>query len=93
MNSGANVCLQSIAWYVDEVVVAAIVDGVYEAVKAKQAQYTINTKIPVYKTELYCMVTMIDLIVSPRLRKLDMDKLPRILRTHITSKLHVSLIL
>ena len=71
-------------------VVEAIVDGVYEAVKQKQAQYTINTKIPVYKTELYCMVTMVDLIVSPRLRKLDMDKLPRILRTHITSKLHVS---
>ena len=44
-----------------------------------------------YKTELFCMTTMIDLIVHPRVRHLDMDKLPKILRTHITSRLHVSL--
>ena len=37
------------------------------------------------------MTTMIDLIVTPRLRNLDMNKLPKILRTHITSRLHVSL--
>ena len=48
-------------------------------------------QIPVYKTELFCMTTMIDLIVTPRLRNLDMNKLPKILRTHITSRLHVSL--
>ena len=30
---------------------------------------------------------MVDLIVHPRLKRLDMDNLPRILRTQITSKL------
>ena len=50
---------------------------------------TTVTRIPLYKTELYCMVTMVDLIVTPRLRRLDMEKLPRILRTHITSRLQV----
>ena len=85
-------------------------------------QYTVNTRIPVYKTELYCMVSMVDLIVTPRLRqgsstatyinitllllittrkcnvcaiclfrRLDMEKLPRILRTHITNKLQVNI--
>ena len=49
-------------------------------------------QIPVYKTELFCMTTMIDLIVTPRLRNLDMNKLPKILRTHITSRLHVSFV-
>jgi len=77
----------SIPWYLDEKVTAAIIEGVYEAVRLKQGQYTVNTRIPVYKTELYCMVSMVDLIVTPRLRRLDMDKLPRILRTHITNKL------
>ena len=48
-------------------------------------------QIPVYKTELFCMTTMIDLIVHPRVRVLDMNKLPKILRTHVTSRLHVSL--
>lgn len=82
-----NAIFDNIAWYLDEKVVACIVRGVHEAVKTKQAQYTINTRIPLYKTELYCMVTMVDLIVTPRLRRLDMEKLPRILRTHITSRL------
>ena len=67
-----------------------IVKGVHEAVKTKQSQYTMNTKIPIYKTELFCMVTMVDLIVTPRLRRLDMDKLPRILRTHVTARLQVT---
>ena len=35
---------QNIAWYLDEKVVACIVRGVHEAVKTKQAQYTINTR-------------------------------------------------
>ena len=48
---------------------AAIIEGVYEAVRLKQGQYTVNTRIPVYKTELYCMVSMVDLIVTPRLRQ------------------------
>ena len=66
---------------------SVIIDGVYDAVKMKQSNYTINTKIPIYKTELFCMISLIELIVVPRIRRLDMDKLPRILRTHITSKL------
>lgn len=78
---------ENIAWYLDEKVADYIVRGVHDAVKTKQSQYTINTRIPVYKTELYCMVTMVDLIVTPRLRRLDMEKLPRILRTHITARL------
>ena len=80
---------QNIAWYLDEKVADYIVQGVHDAVKTKQSQYTIHTRIPVYKTELYCMVTMVDLIVTPRLRRLDMEKLPRILRTHITARLQV----
>ena len=80
---------QNIAWYLDEKVSDYIVKGVHDAVKSKQSQYTVNTRIPVYKTELYCMITMVDLIVTPRLRRLDMEKLPRILRTHITSRLQV----
>ncbi len=80
---------QNIAWYLDEKVADYIVRGVHDAVKTKQSQYTIHTRIPVYKTELYCMVTMVDLIVTPRLRRLDMEKLPRILRTHITARLQV----
>ena len=51
----------------------------------------LSLQIPVYKTELFCMTTMIDLIVHPRIRVLDMNKLPKILRTHVTSRLHVSL--
>ena len=82
-------CFKNIAWYLDEKVVDFIINGVHKAVKTKQSQYTVNTKIPVYKTELYCMVTMVDLIVTPRLRRLDMEKLPRILRTHITARLQV----
>ena len=50
----------------------------------------LSLQIPVYKTELFCMTTMIDLIVHPRIRVLDMNKLPKILRTHVTSRLHVS---
>ena len=83
---------QNIAWYLDEKVSDYIVKGVHDAVKTKQSQYTVNTRIPVYKTELYCMITMVDLIVTPRLRRLDMEKLPRILRTHITSRLQVRLL-
>lgn len=83
-----NRIFESIPWYLDDKVVAEIIHGVYDAVEEKQKQYQVNTKIPVYKTELFCMTTMIDLIVTPRLRNLDMNKLPKILRTHVTSRLH-----
>ena len=82
---------QSIAWYLDEKIVSSIIDGVYDAVKVKQSQYTINTKIPIYKTEMYCMTSMIDIIVHPRIRRLDMEQLPRILRTQVTAKLQVKI--
>jgi len=82
-----DMIFDSIAWYLDEKIVSSIIDGVYDAVKVKQSQYTINTKIPIYKTEMYCMTSMIDIIVHPRIRRLDMEQLPRILRTQVTAKL------
>ena len=33
------------------------------------------------------MVTMVDLIVTPRLRRLEMPNIPKILRTHLTARL------
>lgn len=75
----------------DQKVAGEIVTGIHEAVAEKQSQYTFNTHIPLYKTELYCMVTMVDLIVTPRLRRLDMPSIPKILRTHITARLQVSI--
>jgi len=78
---------ENIPWYLDQKVAGEIVTGIHEAVAEKQSQYTFNTHIPLYKTELYCMVTMVDLIVTPRLRRLDMPSIPKILRTHITARL------
>eukprot|EP00092_Neocalanus_flemingeri_P004778 GFUD01005144.1.p1 GENE.GFUD01005144.1~~GFUD01005144.1.p1 ORF type:complete len:601 (+),score=111.45 GFUD01005144.1:373-2175(+) len=78
---------ENIPWYLDEMVVNEIISGIHEAVATKQNQYNFNTHIPVYKTELYCMVTMVDLIVTPRLRRLDMPNIPKILRTHVTARL------
>ena len=75
----------------DEKVADGIISGIHDAVQKKQSQYTFNTAIPLYKTELYCMVTMVDLIVTPRLRKLDMPNIPKILRTHLTARLQVSI--
>jgi len=49
--------------------------------------YTMNTNIGQYKTELFCIVTMVDLIASHRIRYLNMPILPKILRTHLTFKL------
>jgi len=78
---------ENIPWYLDEKVADGIISGIHDAVQKKQSQYTFNTAIPLYKTELYCMVTMVDLIVTPRLRKLDMPNIPKILRTHLTARL------
>jgi len=78
---------ESIPWYLDEKVVKEIIQGIHEAVEEKQRQYNFNTHIPLYKTELYCMVTMVDLIVTPRLRRLEMPNIPKILRTHLTARL------
>jgi len=82
-----NRIFQNIPWYLDDKVVNEIIAGVHEAVQKKQSQYTLHTHIPVYKTELFCMVTMVDLIVNQRLRRLDMPNIPKILRTHITARL------
>jgi len=68
-------------------VVDMIVSGVNEAAEEKKKQYSLNTDIPRYKTELFCIVTMIDLVVSNHIRELDMPQIPKILRTHITSRL------
>ena len=73
----------------DQKVANEIISGIHEAVSEKQSQYTFSTHIPLYKTELYCMVTMVDLIVTPRLRRLDMPNIPKILRTHVTARLQV----
>jgi len=78
---------ESIPWYLDEKVVKEIIQGIHEAVEEKQRQYNFNTHIPLYKTELYCMVTMVDLIVTPRIRRLEMPNIPKILRTHLTARL------
>jgi len=82
-----NRIFANIPWYLDDKVVGEIIAGIHEAVQKKQSQYTFNTHIPVYKTELYCMVTMVDLIVTPRLKRLDMPNIPKILRTHVTARL------
>lgn len=78
---------ENIPWYLDQKVVDGIISGIHEAVAEKQSQYNMHTHIPIYKTELYCMVTMVDLIVTPRLKRLDMPNIPKILRTHLTARL------
>jgi len=79
---------QQIPWYLDAKVAKSIIAGVHEAVLEKQKAYTMATSIGLYKTQLYCMVTMVDLIITPRLKRLDMPSIPKILRTHITARLH-----
>ena len=54
-----------------------------------QAYLTPFTSLAMYKTELYCMIAMVELIASPRLRRLNLAAMPKILRTHVTSRLHV----
>ena len=115
---------------------AAIIEGVYEAVRLKQGQYTVLYCIVLYCIVLYrsvhrqhphprvqdravlhgvhggphrhtppqarmlhcCISKHHIIIVTAKLvwkislfRRLDMDKLPRILRTHITNKLQVNI--
>lgn len=83
-----NRIFQHTPWYLDDKMAKAIISGVHEAVLEKQKQYTMQTGIGLYKTQLFCMVTMVDLVVTPRLRRLDMPAIPKILRTHLTTRLH-----
>lgn len=83
-----NRIFQQTPWYLDDKMAKAIISGVHEAVLEKQKQYTMQTGIGLYKTQLFCMVTMVDLVVTPRLRRLDMPAIPKILRTHLTTRLH-----
>ncbi|XP_023344715.1 uncharacterized protein LOC111713950 isoform X2 [Eurytemora carolleeae] len=73
--------------YVQEDVVQMIISAVNEAAEDKRKQYTMNTEIGRYKTELYCIVTMVDLIVSPQIRRLELPNIPKVLRTHLISRL------
>ena len=66
-----------------------MVAGIGEAIEEKKNRAGANTVIAVFKTELFCIVSVSQVIVSPRLRHLDMPALPKMIRTHVTTKLQV----
>lgn len=69
--------------YMETRVVAVIVSGVSEAVTNHQLMGGFNREAKVFKTEMLCIVSMINIIISPTIRHLDMFNMAKILRSHL----------
>jgi len=73
----------SVAWYLYDDVFDHSLEGVIMAVETMKANWKLNTNMPEFTLKMWAMIKVAEVLHLKHLKSLDVDKLPKMLRSNL----------